>query len=387
MVTRRQALGGLVGLAGAGFVGAAATQVPAGPVSEWVPQTDTWPLRRYGTRRRAATDGAVPFNPRVDWQRNVLDSGPEKGLVADGERVYAAGGGLVALDRGDGTTAWERDVVGGPLGVHRETVFTAPAATDPPGSDNAIRAVRADDGTKQWDATAVEDARSLLVGEHTVFVGSDTGFVAIGADDGNVSWRRPPASHGGTTPLLLKYTLYLGGDGVTEFETRSLADAATGSPPARAWTSSVGTVTAVAATNRYLLVGTADAGLVCFDRRNRTAEWTALDEEPPAAVDAMAIDRNRCFVGVRGSDPAVVGLDLRNGNRFLRESLDASLSDLVVVDGEVVVATDGDVVRSLGRKPERQAWRVQLFEVDKLAPVDGTLFAVTDGGTVAAIRD
>jgi len=387
MLTRRRALGGLVGLAGAGVVGAAATQVPAGPMSELGPSNDAWPLRRNGTGRTAATGGQVPFNPRVDWQRNVLDSGPEKGLVADGERVYAAGGGLVALDREDGTTAWERDVVGGPLGVHRETVFTAPAATDPPGTDGAVHAVLADDGTRRWSAGAVEDTRSLLVGERTVVVGSERGLVAIGTGDGDTLWTEPAGSPRGAFPLLVRFTLYAGGDGVTEFATRSLADAATGASPGRAWTGDVGTVTAVASTDRYLLAGTAAAGLVCFDRRERTTEWTALDEERPAAVDALAIDGDRCFAAVRQDSPAVVGFDLRNGNRFQRDPLDGSVSDLVVVDGEVVVATDADVVRSLGRKPGRQRWRVELFEVDKLAPVDGTIFAVTDGGSVAAIRD
>jgi outer membrane protein assembly factor BamB len=323
----------------------------------------------------------------VDWQRSVLDSGPEKGLVADGERVYAAGGGLVALDRNDGTTDWERDVVGGPLGVHRKTVVTAPAATDPPGAGGAVHAVLADDGTMRWSADVVEDTRSLLVGERTVVVGGERGLVAIETGGGNTLWMDPAGSPRGAFPLLVRFALYAGGDGVTEFATRSLADAATGASPGRAWTADVGTVTAVATTERYLLAGTAAAGLVCFNRRERTTEWTALDEERPATVDALAIDGDRCFVGVRRDGPAVVGFDLRNGNRFVREPLDGRVSDLVVVDGEVVVATDADTVRSLGRKPGRQRWRVELFEVDKLAPVDGTIFAVTDGGTVAAIRD
>lgn len=385
MLTRRRLLGGLGILGGLGVVGGAATQVPAGPVSEWTPPTDTWPLQQYDTARTATTDANVPFNPSIDWERTVLETGGTHGIVADEHRVYATGGGLVALDRDGGETEWEQSVTGGRVGVRDGTVFTAPEPASF-GTDGALAAFLADDGAEQWRFDGVSEAASLLVGEHTVFVGGESELVAVGASDGDLAWTRRDVGARGARPLLVKNTLYTGGDGVSEFGMRSLLDAAAGSPPGRDWSADVGTVTEVAATDRYLVAGTAESGLVCYDRQNRTLEWTALDTDA-AAVDALAIDGTRCLAGVRQGGPAVAAVDLRNGNPIWREPLDGAVTDLVAVDGEVVVATEADAVRSFGRKPGRQAWRVRLFEVSALAPVDRTIFAVTNGGTVAAIRE
>ena len=159
MPSRRELLVA-TGLAGLGAVGA--SQVRLGPVDSWTPPPDAWPLRRYDPANTAANpDASPPSDPSVSWTAAPLGVSRDGAVVADRETVYAAGNGVAALDRTDGT------VVVATAGSDGET--TKPSGT--------IRALRAGDGSEVWRIDLDDAVLSIAPVDGTIFAATLGGRV------------------------------------------------------------------------------------------------------------------------------------------------------------------------------------------------------------------
>ena len=411
MPSRRELLVA-TGLAGLGAVGA--SRVRLGPIDPWTPPPDSWPLRRYDPANTAANPNASPpSDPSVSWTAAPLGVSRDSAVVADREMVYAAGNGVAALDRTDGTVHWQSDGAGGPIAVRDDTVFVAPGY-DQSSGDGVLRAIRID-GVERWRQTSNpgQDALrvdSLVVADDTLFVGGRGTLRAYGAAAGRLRW----SVAGGSQNYLLV------GDGrlhasmgpVARYRRRSLLSVGLHSPGTVAWeTAYFGQPAALAATDTRLVAGfdksptNGGPALVGIGPRDGAVRWSAFHADDGAGgavfVGPLAAGGGDGTFGIirESGDSrryAVASCRLSDGTRLWRREVEQRVTDIARIAGTVVVATAGSdgettepsgTIRALRAGDGSEVWRIDLDDaVLSIAPVDETIFAATLGGQVIALR-
>ena len=398
--TRRGFLDAIAGLGGLALSLALVDQIRLGGIDADTPSPDTWPLRGYDP---GATAGNLvarpPTDPEIDWRNDSLSASrtvPVR-LVVGPDAVYAAGIGVVALDRADGTRQWGVDDPGGNLAVHDGTLAVET------GARGAIRGF-ATDGTERWTTDVSGDVSSLVAADGTLFVGGTTGIYGVDVDSGSRRWA--DGDDWADQVFVTDGRLVTVNDvGIHSHRRRSVLDVPTGSPPSVAWRSSVGSLT-VAATDGGLVAGCTprrdgDPPLIAFDHAG-TVRWRALEDATNDVFGAarLATTDDHCVAALSldGDRPdyAITSHRLGDGSRDWRQGVDRRVSDLAVVDGAVLVATRTadeatadatGAVRALALDDGRERWRVPVDPgCRSIAPVDGTVFAVTTDERVIAIR-
>jgi outer membrane protein assembly factor BamB len=422
MPSRRALLAGAAGLvAGGGLV---ADRVRLGEVDDWTPTADTWPLSRYDLANTAAVpDVSVPDDPTVDWTASVAASSQfaPQALVVDTDRVYAGADGLVALDRGGGSKVWSDERPVDALARRGGRLFVAGGDGESP----RVAARDAATGDTAWTRDLPALPAGLTVAAGMVLTTTRFGSVAREQDTGIRRW-------GGESPDLRAQPLVhdgalFGHDGyeLVRYRPRSALDVPLRAVPPAEWRSvtQVERIGApVGAGSRVLVPGTrygfrTDAGAPAFravDATTGEVAWRAIrsDERDAflgsryAAVDAA---RDRVYAGVYRqwtSEPTtgerfratVRAFALEDGavewtheagtGRFVRDVVFAGDRVLLATarDEDATGGAPGDV-RALDPTDGRERWRVAFDAPARtLAPVDGTVFAMTGNGLVAALR-
>ncbi|WP_227355026.1 outer membrane protein assembly factor BamB family protein [Haladaptatus salinisoli] len=410
MPSRRDVLAA-AGIAGLGV--GAVSRLRLGPVESWTPRPDTWPLRRYDPANTAANpDATPPTNPSVAWAVAPLGVSRDNAVVVDQETAYAAGNGIAALNRTDGTVRWRSDRPGGPLAVRDGTTFIAPGY-DVSADGAALRAIGTD-GVERWSRKLeAGNVDSLVVADDTLFVGGQ-GILRAYGTDGRQRW----STEGGpqTHVLVSGGRLHASTGSVARYRRRSLLSVGIGSPGETAWETDYygvrfGYPTGLAATDSRLVAGFwhsmpyGGSALVGVDPRGGTVRWSAFpfddDAEMPLLTGALATDTANCFFGfLRGEGEntryAVASRRLSDGGRRWHHTVEQRITDIAVVAETVVVATaapDGatevpfGTVRALRSRDGSEMWRVDFDDyVRSIAPVDGAVFAATLGGQVIALE-
>ena len=406
MVSRRAALAGGAVAFGALGVGAGSRYRPGIDLRE--PPVDAWPMAGYGPSGTAANaDASLPASPESAWSAKPLNGIYPTGLVADPERVYAAGDGVAALDRGDGATAWtDNDDVGGPAALAEGSLYVAPGDSVR-GVSQAVVAFDARSGDRRWTAPSVADATSVLATDGSLFVGTESGL--SGLDDSNGGERWSVAGPYEPIPVVTGGRLCAtegspapGGETVA-FRRRSGTDVALGRSPSVDWKQDHGGAPlGVSATDGRLVVGvsrpaeTAGPILMCHDIESGDVEWQATvpeaDRDDPARGGPLAVSDGRCVAGYSGGD-AVSGTDavvcraVGDGEPLWQAETEGPVADIAVVGDGVVFGTKNGIVRTIDLETGADRWRFDfVVRVHALAPVDGTVFVASRGGRVAAVR-
>lgn len=397
--TRRALLAGAAALG----VGGLASQVGLGPIEARSPPGNAWPQRDYDPAGTAHNPAATaPSDPDVDWRRSVVDPPAAAGVdcVVGPEAVFVAGIDVVAADRTDGRELWRDGVPGGPLALGDGRLIVGSWGL------GRLRALSTD-GEETWEESRpIQGMDALVYAGDRLYVVSDSGLYAHDASDGAPLWASEREVGGGV--VVAGGRLHAAGLGVTSFGARSLLDAALGSPPAAAWESRVtpselvgtpqGLVTGVGRRDRDEVEGSA---LVARAPDTGEARWRGrADIGGEFSVGPLAATGDRCLAALEtgaGTRNAVSSYRLEDGERDWRYRLDHRVTDIAAVDGAVILGTepDGDSpsqsgsVRALDPEDGEERWRADLWPAEGcagVAPVDGTVFAWTDLGEVAALR-
>lgn len=411
MPSRRDVLA-VTGLTGLGIAGI--SQVRLGPINSWTPPPDTWPLRRYDPANTATNTAATaPTDPSVAWASTPLGVSRDNTVVADQETVYAAGNGIAALDRTDGTVRWQSNHPGGPLAVREGVVFIAPGY-DVYTDDTALRAIGID-GVERWsrDLDSRHEsphADSLVVADDSLFVGAEGTIQAYGSAKGRLRWSAEDGVH--THVLVVDGQLHAASGSVVRYRRRSLLSVGLNSRGESAWeTDYLGHPSGLAATDTRLVAGFHHSrpyggpGLVGIDQRDGAIRWSAFHADNSAKIPflagPLATGSVGCFFGLlRGSGDsrqyAVASRRLSDGTRLWHRTISQRITDIAVVSETVLVATASSnedtvapsgTVRALHSRDGTEVWRVDLGDhVRSIAPVDGTVFAATQGGQIIALK-
>jgi outer membrane protein assembly factor BamB len=406
MVSRRAALAGGAVAFGALGVGAGSWYRPG--IDPREPPADAWPMAGYGPSGTAANaDASLPASPESAWSTKPLNGIYPTGLVADAERVYAAGDGVAALDRGDGATAWTDDGdVGGPAALAGGSLYVAPGDSVR-GVRQAVVAFDGRSGDRRWTASSVVEATSVLVADGSLFVGTESGLSGLDDSNGGERWSvagpyEPVPVVAGGRLCATEGSPSFGGETVA-FRSRTATDVAVGRSPSVGWTQDHGGgPLGVSATDGRLVVGvsrsaeTAGPILMCHDIESGGVEWQATvpaaDRDEPARGGPLAVSDGRCVAGysrgdaVSGTD-AVVCRAVGDGEPLWRIGTDGHVTDIAVVGDGVVFGTENGIVRAVDLETGADRWRVEIVvRVHVLAPVDGTVFVASRGGQVFAVR-
>jgi hypothetical protein len=400
MPSRRTFLAGAAGLGGLGALGVGAAAVSLGPVRSWSPAPDTWPLCRYGPAGTATTpDVTVPTDPVVDWEARPVGDGPVPGLVVGPEAVYASADGTAALDRSDGGQRWVDPATGGPIAVRDGTVLVAPGDV---GSGERLRAFDGASGDRRWAVEPVARAVGLVPAGGTVYVAHGSGMSAYGAASGTRRWSATALRYSEPVPVVAGGRLYACTDPVVRFGTRSALDGLTRSPPAPEWEAGgPDTTTGAAAAAGSLVTAGHDRADRDDDRLRRgrlrrldvtdggrTWDVTVDPQGDGSLIGALAVAGERCLTGERrGESAAVVSRRLADGSVAWRRPVEGSVEDLAVAGDTVLAATGGDRVRAFALADGTERWGLRVWESRRIAPVDGTVFALTREGRVVALRE
>lgn len=402
MPSRRAVLAGVLGALGLG-VGAGSQYRPG--LDSWSPPPDTWPMARYGPANTAASlDSSLPEQPDIAWSVDPLNAVYRNGLLADRGRVYLAGAGVVALDRSDGTTRWERHG-GGPAALEDGTLYVAPGEGLGSNREQMVRAFDARSGDHRWRASSVTEASSVLVADGSLFVGAESGLVELDDSDGERKWSNGAFYE--AVPLVSDGRLYatdgrFSSDGSTvAFRARDFLTIASGRTPSVAWEREHGgRPLGAAASEGCLVAGYARASdsavdgpaMTCYDSESGRTEWRIpgpdSDDEATVRGGPLAVADGRCVAGYSDGDgDAVVCRTLADGEELWHVTTDGHVTDIAVVGGGVVFGTENGIVRALDFHSGEDRWEVDIVVgVHALAPVDDAVFVASSGGQVFAIR-
>ncbi len=401
MPSRRKLLGGVAGggvtLVGAGWVGR------LGPVETRPPDADAWPLERRDATNAASTDAPAPGNPGVAWKRAATGDDGQSSLVVGRETVYVGGGRVVALDRTDGSSRWDVAASGNALALADGNLYAAPGRTAPDSESPTLRAYDTADGTELWTRSLPSPVYGLLSTADGLFVGCHGSLLGVG-HGGDERWRLDAPGAGAVYPMVHDGSLYAGHPGyVRRYGRRRLLDVPLGAGPDPAWEGEdvSGSRPSTVVAGRLVMgseqarVDRGDPAVHAFDLADGERAWNAVpgpdgSEVSVAALTPARVDDVGATGVVRLTDRertyAVVGLDLRDGTRLWRRSLDgvpravaATRDGFLVAGGGTLSAVDGYVRAYAPDGSER--WTVPLpAGASAVAPVDGAVFAALDDG-------
>lgn len=335
----------------------------------------TGPIMANGTVFTADAFGTVSaFDAAGGARRWTRETTPEKddvgavgaGLAFSEGVLYATTGmaELLAIDPGTGEVRW-RATTGAPT---RGAPTVAGGRVFIPTVENQLVALSTEDGRRLWTYRgAVVSAVPLglpapAVEGESVVVGLPSGeLAALRAGDGRVIWTESlSAGPGGQRGSMAEMAGVRGLPIITEGRvfaagqagTCLLVDLRSGR---RLWERDVGSNYSPAVAGDWIFVVTPDSQIVAIGRTDGRVRWVSLLDERSAR------DRRRT--------PATFGSPLVAAGQILVPS---SLGELVLVD-----PGEGGI-----------AGRVRLPDGATLAPVaaGGTVYVVTDGGTLVALR-
>lgn len=394
--TRRALLAGAATLG----VGGVASQVGLGPIEARSPQEDVWPQADYDPAGTAYNPVAEPPpSPGIDWRRDVVDPPTAGGVdcVVGPETAVVAGAAVVAVDRSDGREVWRDEGPAGPLALGDGRLFVGSWGL------GRLRALSTD-GEELWDRRLpVRDVETLVYAGGRVYAADGSGLCAHDAGDGSPLWA---SDRGADSVVITGGRLHAGGLELTGFAARSVLDSVLGSPPTAAWESQA-TPSGLVGTTQGLVAGVArgdrdqagGASLVARAPGTGAVRWRARADVQAEFVHVpLAATGSRCLAGVStetGLPNAVASHRLEDGERVWRRQFEHRVTDAAVVDGAAILGTratgvgepDGDLI-ALDPGGE-ELWRVDPWPAegcDGVAPVDRTVFAWTEEGTVAALR-
>lgn len=427
----RRAVLGAAGTAGLGATAAGvAVSVRVAPPAPRSPAAATWPLDRFDAANTAANRAAsLPDDPVVAWRQPALGLTVDASLVVGPDAVYASDitytDSVTAIARSDGTVRWTHELFGGLLALVDGTVV---AAAQEPRPEPEVRAFDSADGGVEWrTGRRSAGVDHLVAADGTVFVGGDGEVESYRVDDGRRRWHADGPSKSPTGITVGPDRLYgTVGERLVRFRRRSWLQVGLGRPPATAWhTAPIDEAQVPSFADGMLVVPSTVStegapgserhpAVAAFDAESGLREWGTLRTgslaDPPGhsvfhARHATIVD-DLVVVGVayggefRSSDAgwpgehpapdAVVARSLTDGSQRWRRSVGTLVRDVAATDEAVVVGTgtpDGGAVFALDETDGSERWRREFDHgVTAVAPVDGSVFAVTVDGSVVALR-
>ncbi len=272
-----------------------------------------WALTQDGNRVYRFPAGApIEASPAVDGRADELYVGTTEGM-------------LHAIRAQSGAFRW-RVKVGGPVGqkplLSRDAVYVV---TD----NDKVSALARKDGEVLWryarqvpeGFTIAGHAGVVRQGKWIVTGFSDGVVAALDAGDGRVAWERNIAidivDMGGEGPRLLDVdtTPVAVGDAVYVASFGGGLYALSASNGTVLWRDVELTgITNVRRSGRYLVLSSADRGVVCMDLRDRRVMWTRAVRR--GAAGAPEVARGEVYVGE--SQGAFLALSLRTGHEIAR---------------------------------------------------------------------
>lgn len=217
----------------------------------------------------------------------------------DGDRIYLPlrTAHVVAFAVKDGHEIWRV----------AKTVTTAMAAAEGllfMATDDAVEAVRGNDGANAWIAPRLKAAAPLITASGLVIVATDTELIALRAATGEIAWRRPAGG------ILLSPAVdgsrVVAGANDGRIVAVDLADGAV------AWEQYVpGGVTALEASRGLVYAGAGDKSFYCLDGRKGKVKWLFRIGSVPSG--AIAVDDDRVYFTAR--DNVIRAHDRENGNQ------------------------------------------------------------------------
>ena len=378
---------------------------------------DVWTSFRGDLENRGVGRGTIPVTGREEWSRYLcpsidcwaspleMDAAP---VTAYGMVFVVMRGWVLALDAQTGETVWANRSLGG--------LLSTPAIYDGRlifgGPQGKLHAVDAFTGRELWNVLLEAGGRSTgiassptvymgraYVGTFNESAGGKGKVVAVNVNNGTVAWEydAPGAIHM-SSPAIRNGSLYVGVMGVYDGAVGYAAPhgllALTADGALRWFYETDGPVAA----SPVLANGTAfvadKAGNVYAIREDGGLGWRR-PIGPSTSSAALAGDR--LFVGSGGFNGtgSVHAFDLA-GNEAWRAEVNGAVQASLVTDGRLVCggtntefgyhfclsASDGDVVW-IG-----PFWIPQgAFILGSPTAVGGTLFVVSDSGTIIAYRD
>ena len=333
------------------------------------------PVAANGTVFTADAFGTVSaFDAAGGARRWTRETTPEKddvgavgaGLAFADGTLYAATGmaEVLALDPGTGEVRW-RAPVGAPT---RGAPSVSGGRIFVPTVENQLVALSTEDGRRLWNyRSTVVSAVPLglpapAVEGESVVAGLPSGeLAALRASDGRVIWTESlSAGPGGQRGSMAELAGVRGLPVITDGRVFATGQAGTSlmvdlRSGRRLWERDVGSNHSPAVVGDWVFVVTPENQIVAIGRTDGRVRWVSpLDER-------SARDRRR--------NPATFGSILVAGGQILVPS---SLGELLLVD-----PAEGGI-----------AGRVRLPDGATLAPIaaGGTVYLVTDGGTLVALR-
>lgn len=292
--------------------------------------------------------------------------GPGAGLVAVGDSAVllliggATDGGaevqeLVGLDATDGTTQWQRPVLGvGFGGDASEGLVVAPEA-------GVIALVDPATGEDAW-RTSVPGGDTSFLQQYAQYVVLRVGpeQVVLSLTDGTETMRVAFAQQGHETLLGVVGAVVVTGLTTTNGRIATVVgrDAATGDEH---WRQELPPSSSVNLARDRVLLGLAGGGTVALDATTGIAEWETSSGEllAPGRFADDPMDAERLVVVTRGATEAIGLVDVATGTVAWQRRGDADVADVEVGDAfvgvgsmsgyDVLDADSGDVVLHLAR--------------------------------------
>jgi len=279
-------------------------------------------------------DGSVAWE--FDRSGSLSDSSP---TLADGRVFVGSGGGTIyALDATDGSVDWrvptDSAVVSSPTVVDG-TVYVG-------ANDGTVRALSAADGTVEWQYTADAPVLSTIaVGSGLAIVTTDDGdAVALDADTGSFDWRTAVGTSGHSSPVYADGTIYVAGQHVYAL------DPTDGSVT---WSKTYGGTAGSTPTVRdgTLYVGDAEGTVHALATADGSEEWSTSVGEAVGSSPAVTADGSRVVIG--SLDGRVSLLDATNGAELTTYETGSQVrASPIIADGVAFVGSRAGTVFALG---------------------------------------
>jgi len=320
--------------------------------------------------------------------------------------IGTSAGGLLALDREDGTMRWRYDA-GSPLP-------SSPAVTDGVvvigARDGSVHAVDAATGARRWSTAPVEAlplpwgregwdywvSSPVVVGD-TVLIGTPDGrLTAFDATSGAVHWSADLGARTRSSPAVADGTVYIGDDAgilhavrlANGWEVWRHETIGAGVSSAESGWDRVSIQASPAVADGRVFIGSRDGGVYALDAGTGERLWYT-DYGAPWVVASVGVRGDRLWVG--SSDGLfVAALDTETGEEVWRTELGARVfASPVLASGTLYVADHDGHVWALNPETGTRRWGFHagrgVMIQSSPVPVDSALYFGADDGSVYAL--